>query len=668
MSIPHPFFPALRFFEQFPFRHSLRRSARFLCPPSESLRQLHPNFVISLEIQNALSYGKAIVALESTVITHGLPHPTNLKVATRLEEIIREEGAVPATIALLDGNIRIGLCRDELKRISKPESNAIKVSRRDLVSCLVEKRVGGTTVAATMWIAQKAGIRIFATGGIGGVHRGGENTMDVSADLTEHRTNFGILGDSVDSLEKAIDILLLSTRMGLSNGTLIACPLPEGQRMAREKDLIEKATELALKERIRQTTGSAAMGLNIALLKNNARIAARLALLYSKKMSTEKSFPVEINEQNCYDNDKLKSRPKIVCVGASVVDVTVFPDQCALSASGGAYIPSRIIQTAGGVARNHADALSRLGCKVTLISALGTEPWKKGEKKGPQNCKMDLLGRFLMEKCENIDWSHVFHCPNTPTASSVGICTTKGTIISQGFISVDPIMEQMEEDYIQSMEDQISKADFILVDANLNVRTLRKVVELARIKGTKVWFEPTNWTKVTKLFKALGKNALHKVNVISPNLDELVELAKQLNEEDSQKFVHQFKDFLISLSSSSTPSADISEWISRKQIPSALFPPSMSHLLITCDSMGVLLLSHAESSSVFAHHFVPPPDVRADQIVSVSGAGDCFNSGFLSALLNGCDLTNSAKVAYKCAAISLCSAEAVPEAIGQWEN
>uniref|UniRef100_A0A183C4B2 PfkB domain-containing protein n=1 Tax=Globodera pallida TaxID=36090 RepID=A0A183C4B2_GLOPA len=317
-------------------------------------------------------YGKAIVALESTVITHGLPHPTNLKVATRLEEIIREEGAVPATIALLDGNIRIGLCRDELKRISKPESNAIKVSRRDLVSCLVEKRAGGTTVAATMWIAQKAGIRIFATGGIGGVHRGGENTMDVSADLTElSRTPVGVVCSGVksildieltleylsvgvvvldknpnfpgffcprtslkapyhtDSLEKAIDILLLSTRMGLSNGTLIACPLPEGQRMAREKDLIEKATELALKEadevgirgkevtpfvlqRIRQKTGSAAMELNIALLKNNARMAARLALLYSKKMSTEKSFSVEINEQNCYDNDKMKSRPKIL--------------------------------------------------------------------------------------------------------------------------------------------------------------------------------------------------------------------------------------------------------------------------------------------------------------------------------------------------------------------
>uniref|UniRef100_A0A183C546 Pseudouridine-5-phosphate glycosidase n=1 Tax=Globodera pallida TaxID=36090 RepID=A0A183C546_GLOPA len=205
-------------------------------------------------------YGKAIVALESTVITHGLPHPTNLKVATRLEEIIREEGAVPATIALLDGNIRIGLCRDELKRISKPESNAIKVSRRDLVSCLVEKRAGGTTVAATMWIAQKAGIRIFATGGIGGVHRGGENTMDVSADLTElSRTpetqSVGVIvldknpnfpgffcprtslkaPYHTDSLEKAIDILLLSTRMGLSNGTLIACPLPKVNEWPEKK-------------------------------------------------------------------------------------------------------------------------------------------------------------------------------------------------------------------------------------------------------------------------------------------------------------------------------------------------------------------------------------------------------------------------------------------------
>ncbi|MEC8223739.1 MAG: pseudouridine-5'-phosphate glycosidase, partial [SAR324 cluster bacterium] len=138
----------------------------------------------SKEVQDALADGKPLVALESTIMTHGMPFPENLETALSVESIIREESVVPATIAILKGRIKIGLEQEELKELAE-DSEAIKVSRRDLASALVRQQNGGTTVSTTMICAHKAGIRVFVTGGIGGVHRDFEQTLDVSADLEE---------------------------------------------------------------------------------------------------------------------------------------------------------------------------------------------------------------------------------------------------------------------------------------------------------------------------------------------------------------------------------------------------------------------------------------------------------------------------------------------------
>ncbi len=140
----------------------------------------HPNFQLSPEITRALSMGTPIVALESTVITHGLPHPQNLELARDMEKQIRDNGATPATVALLDGKIRIGLSDLELIRLSESEST-LKVSHRDFATAIVKKADGGTTVAGTMYAANMAGIKVFATGGIGGVHK--ESAFDISTDL-----------------------------------------------------------------------------------------------------------------------------------------------------------------------------------------------------------------------------------------------------------------------------------------------------------------------------------------------------------------------------------------------------------------------------------------------------------------------------------------------------
>ncbi|NVK20409.1 MAG: pseudouridine-5'-phosphate glycosidase [Methylocystaceae bacterium] len=166
--------------------------------------------ILSEEIRNAFSNRIGVVALESTVITHGLPYPENLETALALEEIVRENGAVPATICVIDGLVRVGVTRAELERLAQ-ESSVQKLSRRDLPLAMARKQTGGTTVAATMMIAEQAGIRVFATGGIGGVHRGAEDSFDISADLEElGRTSVCVVSagaKAVLDLPKTLEVL-----------------------------------------------------------------------------------------------------------------------------------------------------------------------------------------------------------------------------------------------------------------------------------------------------------------------------------------------------------------------------------------------------------------------------------------------------------------------------
>jgi pseudouridylate synthase len=284
------------------------------------------------EVAQAVAEKRAVVALESTVIAHGLPYPYNLQTAMRMEQTVRGEGAVPATIAILDGMVKIGLRPADIERLATSKQVA-KVSRRDIAVCLVQKRDGATTVSATMLLAHTAGIKVFATGGIGGVHRG--DGTDVSADLSElartpvvvvcagakaildlpatmewletagvpvlgYRTDefpaffsesSGLPIDArVDSVAEAAEIVRSHWSMGLQSGVVVAVPPPAEAAIAREK--VEPAIEQALAEakgirgkavtpfllrRVAELTGGESMAANLALLLNNARLAAQLA-------------------------------------------------------------------------------------------------------------------------------------------------------------------------------------------------------------------------------------------------------------------------------------------------------------------------------------------------------------------------------------------------------
>ena len=293
------------------------------------------------EIEAALTERRPVVALESTLITHGLPFPENLRCARNAQDQIRLQGATPATIAVLDGQIRIGLEDAELERISQ-DNSASKLSRHDLATACARGLTGGTTVAATMICARKAGIAVFATGGIGGVHRGWNSTLDISADLQElARTQvtvvcsgakslldlpapiemletlgvpvvgFGTdelpaffsaqsgisLHQFVDNLTEAADIIRARRQLDLSGGEVLAVPPPE--TLAVTLSDLENWTQAALAEsqkkgitgksvtpyllgRIADLSSGATLAVNTALILNNAEIAGRLAVTLSQ--------------------------------------------------------------------------------------------------------------------------------------------------------------------------------------------------------------------------------------------------------------------------------------------------------------------------------------------------------------------------------------------------
>lgn len=296
---------------------------------------------ISTEVLGALRSYKPIVALESTIISHGMPYPDNATTALELEKIIRENGAIPATIAILNGRIKIGLSKDEIDYLAQAK-NVVKVSRRDIPSVIALGKTGATTVASTMIFAQMAGISMFATGGIGGVHRGAETSFDISADLTElAQTNVAVvcagvksildIGKTLEKLETLgvptlgyeteefpsfytrksgfqvdyrFDVPVECARMlktkwdlNLDGGVVIANPIPA--EYEADEALITKAIHTAIEEanknnvkgkevtpfllaKVKELTGGESLEANIALVKNNAALAAKIAVELSK--------------------------------------------------------------------------------------------------------------------------------------------------------------------------------------------------------------------------------------------------------------------------------------------------------------------------------------------------------------------------------------------------
>ncbi len=300
----------------------------------------NPYLDVNPEVAEAVAAGRPVVALESTIISHGMPYPQNVETALNVERIVRENGAVPATIAILGGRLKAGLTADEITYLGKAGTNVTKASRRDLPVIVAKRMDGATTVTTTMIIAHMAGIMIFATGGIGGVHRGAETTMDISADLEElagtpvmvicagaksildlgltleylethgvpvigygtkelpafytRRSGFSV-DYRLDSPEELAAAFKAQRELGMKGGMLVTNPIPEEYAMdydvinraiddaiaeSRKEGIHGKATTPYLLAKVKDITGGDSLASNIRLVYNNAALAARTAAAF----------------------------------------------------------------------------------------------------------------------------------------------------------------------------------------------------------------------------------------------------------------------------------------------------------------------------------------------------------------------------------------------------
>lgn len=298
---------------------------------TKNFLDIHP------EVQNALANNLPIVALESTIISHGMPFPQNYETALKVEQVLRENGAIPATIALINGKIKVGLTHEEIDHLSRLGSKVIKASRRDLPYLLAQKMDGATTVASTMIAANLAGIRIFATGGIGGVHRGAAESFDISADLQElantnvavvcagikaildieltleYLETFGVpvlgyktselpafysrksgfkVNYEVENSSEIAQILKTKWALDLKGGVIIANPIPKDKQLEFEvmhvaiNKALEEEKKLGIKGKestpfllgkVKELTDGLSLKANIELVLNNAKLAAEIA-------------------------------------------------------------------------------------------------------------------------------------------------------------------------------------------------------------------------------------------------------------------------------------------------------------------------------------------------------------------------------------------------------
>ena len=297
---------------------------------------------VAPEVLEAVKNNKPVVALESTIISHGMPYPKNVETALEVEKIIRDNGAVPATIAIINGRLKAGLSKDEIEYLGKSGHNVTKVSRRDLPIIVAKQMDGATTVATTMIIAAMAGIKIFATGGIGGVHRGAQKTFDISADLDElsmtpvtvvcagakaildlpltleyletkgvpvlgfktkelpafytRKSGLGV-DYEIDTEKELAEAIYVKSELGMKGGILVTNPIPEEYSM--DEKVINKAIDEAIAEaeakgikgkettpfllaKVKDITGGDSLESNIRLVYNNAAVAARTAVELSK--------------------------------------------------------------------------------------------------------------------------------------------------------------------------------------------------------------------------------------------------------------------------------------------------------------------------------------------------------------------------------------------------
>ncbi|XP_074438493.1 uncharacterized protein LOC141741509 isoform X4 [Larus michahellis] len=615
-----------------------------------------------------------------------MAYPQNLSMAREVEEIVTTNGAVPATVGILRGRIHVGLTDEELEFLASSE-NVVKVSRRDLPFVLSQGLSGGTTVSATMIAAHKAGIPVFVTGGIGGVHRGGENTLDVSADLTElGRTPVAVVSAGVKSIldigrtleyletqgvcvaafgesrefpaffsrqsgfqapyhvrdeEEAAELIASALGLGLSSGVLIAVPCPEER--AASGQVIEEAIQQALSEarskgitgkeltpfmlqKINELTDGRSLESNLALIQNNARVGSCIAVALSKLQKARRKGNLPRQEDT--------TPPQPVVIGGINVDF-IAKAQNPVILGGGQTNTGRVRRTFGGVGRNLADCLSRLGQTPLFLSAVGK----------------DEHSESILHYCHHMDMKAVLQLEGKSTATYCAVITSTGEL-SVGLGDMD-IHHQITEQYVSQFKEDLCQAPLVCIDGNVPLSTIQYVCQLAREHQLAVCYEPTDENKASKPFLSDSWKAL---TYISPNLQELRAINRTLGNPLPAELPSRSEDVV--------------------QTAVALSRPLLAHLhcvVVTLGAHGILLCgkslggsislrpgAHEQTAaaSLCATHY-PAIHISREEIVNVSGAGDSLMAGILAGMLAKHDTDTCVRMGLLAASLSLRSFEPI---------
>ncbi|KAM4037915.1 uncharacterized protein ACNLHF_016339 isoform 1-T5 [Anomaloglossus baeobatrachus] len=641
-------------------------------------------FRIHPRVEEALAEGQPVVALESTIITHGMPYPQNISMANQVEEIVRANGSIPATVGIIEGKVHIGLCEEEIKFLAT-NNDCVKVSRRDLPYVLSQGLSGGSTVSGTMVAAHHAGIPIFVTGGIGGVHRNGENTMDVSADLTElGRTPVAVisagvksildigrtleyletqgvcvctLGDSRDfpafftprsgykapyhirNEDEAARLIASSLELGLDSGVLISVPIPSEH--ASSGRMIEEAIHQALEEartqgivgkevtpfllsKVNEKTGGKSLDSNIALIKNNAEVGSRIAVALSKIWKPKGGGKKERRQREKPEEEMSDSRP--IVIGGINVDFIAKAAQDKME-FGGQTNPGQVHQSFGGVGRNLADCMSRLGIRPLFISAVG----------------QDDLSDSVFRYCAHMDMRGVAHLTGHNTATYCAVISGSGDL-SLGLGDME-IHQQITEKHVSQFAERLRRARLLCIDGNVPVSTIRYVCEVARQSAVPVCYEPTDIDKASKPFTSNSWTAL---TYLSPNIKELLAINRTLGYVEDIDIPCKLEDIVDTAISLSLPLLE-----------------NIHCVIVTLGAHGVLLCGHRRGRTVSlrakdkvsrddlcAAHY-PAAPIPPEQIVNVSGAGDSLMAGLLTGVLAEYDTDTCVRMGLLAARLSL---------------
>ncbi|XP_063633575.1 uncharacterized protein LOC134804458 [Cydia splendana] len=646
--------------------------------------------VYSEEVIHAKTAGSPIVALESTIITHGMPYPQNLETAVAVETIIREKGAVPATVAILKGQLTVGLSREQLEYLARAKG-VVKASRRDLAPVAAAGLDGATTVAGTLVAADLADIPVFVTGGIGGVHREGENTLDVSADLTElGRCRAAVVCSGVKSIldigmtleyletqgvcvcafgesdafpafytrrsghraphrtpsaAHAARLLAAARSLCLESGTVIAVPVPEEHAM--DESVINAAITLALQEAKRkgihgkevtpyilsavsEATGGKSLDTNIALIKNNAKVGAEIAVEFNKLKNVDN---LNIGSSRGVDNwtgsrsfhtscrsplspgEPTASEPVLVIGGANV-DRTYRVAEDYIKLDGSTH-PCAVAQCGGGVARNMAEALWRLrGGRARLLTAVGDD--------ADGHYLTQIAPGLLLDGC-------VLRGARTPTYAAImdarGECQLGlGDMALHNHISIELVNRHM---------DVLEKAPVVVLDGNAPQSTIEYVIQHCSKINKPVFFEPTDRRKATKV--------LHsglRIAYASPNVNELRAMARFVKPYMLPDHVNDADEILYL---------------------SKMLSSFIECLIVTLGAKGVIIV---RNKVVHGNGYDTTAKLYSVNVIksieNVSGAGDCFASGFLHGVLSNLNEPSCVSIGFDAAKNALLSSNTVP--------